>query len=177
MHQQMAHAGPKASRRDWIGLAVIAIPCLIYSMDLTVLYLAVPQITADLKPSSSRAAVDRRHLRLHGCRRAGDDGDARRSRRSPPRAADRRGRLWRHVGAGRHVDECRDADCRARAAGPRRRGASAIDALAHPQHVPRRRRARLRHRRVGRQLLRRRRHRSRWSAACCSTTSPGIRCS
>jgi MFS transporter, DHA2 family, multidrug resistance protein len=53
MHQQMAHAGPKASRRDWIGLAVIAIPCLIYSMDLTVLYLAVPQITADLKPSSS----------------------------------------------------------------------------------------------------------------------------
>ena len=53
MHQQMAHAGPKASRRDWIGLAVIAIPCLIYSMDLTVLYLAVPQISADLKPSSS----------------------------------------------------------------------------------------------------------------------------
>ena len=53
MHQEVAHAGPKASRRDWIGLAVIAIPCLIYSMDLTVLYLAVPQITADLKPSSS----------------------------------------------------------------------------------------------------------------------------
>ena len=43
----------KASRRDWIGLAVIAIPCPIYSMDLTVLHLAVPQITADLKPSSS----------------------------------------------------------------------------------------------------------------------------
>jgi DHA2 family multidrug resistance protein-like MFS transporter len=53
MQHDVAHTGPKASRRDWIGLAVIAIPCLIYSMDLTVLYLAVPQITADLKPSSS----------------------------------------------------------------------------------------------------------------------------
>jgi DHA2 family multidrug resistance protein-like MFS transporter len=54
MHQQAAsHAGPKATRRDWIGLAVIAIPCLIYSMDLTVLYLAVPQIVADLKPSAA----------------------------------------------------------------------------------------------------------------------------
>lgn len=43
----------KATRRDWIGLAVIALPCLFYSMDLTVLHLAVPQITAALKPSSS----------------------------------------------------------------------------------------------------------------------------
>jgi len=46
-------AAPKATRRDWIGLAVIAIPCLIYSMDLTVLYLAVPEIVADLKPSAA----------------------------------------------------------------------------------------------------------------------------
>src|SRR6185312_4330492 len=53
MQHNVAHVGPKASRRDWIGLAVIAIPCLIYSMDLTVLYLAVPQIVADLKPSAA----------------------------------------------------------------------------------------------------------------------------
>jgi len=46
-------AAPKAARREWIGLAVIAIPCLLYSMDLTVLYLAVPQITADLRPTAS----------------------------------------------------------------------------------------------------------------------------
>src|SRR5689334_5718315 len=45
---------PKATRRDWIGLAVIALPCLLYSMDLTVLYLAVPQLTADLKPSATQ---------------------------------------------------------------------------------------------------------------------------
>jgi MFS transporter, DHA2 family, multidrug resistance protein len=43
----------RAGRREWIGLAVIALPCLLYSMDLTVLYLAVPSLTADLEPSSS----------------------------------------------------------------------------------------------------------------------------
>ncbi|MDH4981741.1 MFS transporter [Hyphomicrobium sp. D-2] len=46
-------AASKATRRDWIGLAVLAIPCLLYSMDLTVLYLAVPEIVADLKPSAA----------------------------------------------------------------------------------------------------------------------------
>ena len=45
---------PRATRRDWIGLAVIALPCLLYSMDLTVLNLAVPHLSADLKPSSSQ---------------------------------------------------------------------------------------------------------------------------
>ena len=45
---------PKATRREWIGLAVIALPCLLYSMDLTVLNLAVPHLSADLKPSASQ---------------------------------------------------------------------------------------------------------------------------
>jgi DHA2 family multidrug resistance protein-like MFS transporter len=45
---------PKATRREWIGLAVIALPCLLYSMDLTVLFLAVPQLTADLRPTSAQ---------------------------------------------------------------------------------------------------------------------------
>ncbi len=44
---------PKATRRDWIGLGVIALPCLLYSMDLTVLNLAVPALSADLRPSST----------------------------------------------------------------------------------------------------------------------------
>lgn len=44
----------KATRRSWIGLAVIALPCLVYSMDLTVLNLAVPHLTADLKPSAAQ---------------------------------------------------------------------------------------------------------------------------
>ena len=46
-------ASPKAGRREWIGLAVIALPCMLYSMDLTVLNLALPTISAELKPSSS----------------------------------------------------------------------------------------------------------------------------
>ena len=44
----------KAGRREWIGLAVIALPCLLYSMDLTVLHLAVPKLSAALKPSSAQ---------------------------------------------------------------------------------------------------------------------------
>src|SRR5215216_3710050 len=44
----------RAGRREWIGLAVIALPCLLYSMDLTVLYLAVPKLSADLAPSSAQ---------------------------------------------------------------------------------------------------------------------------
>ncbi len=47
-------AHPKATAREWIGLAVLALPCLIYSMDLTVLYLALPQIAAQLRPSSAQ---------------------------------------------------------------------------------------------------------------------------
>ena len=45
---------PKATRREWIGLAVIAVPCLLYSMDLNVLNLAIPHLTADLEPSSTQ---------------------------------------------------------------------------------------------------------------------------
>src|SRR6266545_3827164 len=45
---------PRAGRREWVGLAVIALPCLLYAMDLTVLYLAVPQLSADLRPSSAQ---------------------------------------------------------------------------------------------------------------------------
>jgi hypothetical protein len=45
---------PKASRREWTGLAVLALPCLLYSMDLIVLELAVPKLSADLKPTSSQ---------------------------------------------------------------------------------------------------------------------------
>ncbi|HEU5262916.1 MAG TPA: MFS transporter [Gemmatimonadales bacterium] len=47
-------AAARAGRREWIGLAVIALPCVLYSMDLTVLNLAVPSLSADLKPSSTQ---------------------------------------------------------------------------------------------------------------------------
>jgi DHA2 family multidrug resistance protein-like MFS transporter len=44
---------PKATRREWIGLFVLALGALMYVMDLTVLELAVPKISADLRPTSA----------------------------------------------------------------------------------------------------------------------------
>jgi DHA2 family multidrug resistance protein-like MFS transporter len=44
----------RAGRKEWIGLAVISVACLLYVMDLSVLYLAVPSITRDLEPSSAQ---------------------------------------------------------------------------------------------------------------------------
>jgi DHA2 family multidrug resistance protein-like MFS transporter len=49
-----AAAPAKAGRREWIGLGVIALPCLLYSMDLTVLFLAIPSLTRDLAPSATQ---------------------------------------------------------------------------------------------------------------------------
>jgi MFS transporter, DHA2 family, multidrug resistance protein len=45
---------PSAGRREWLGLAVLALPCVLYSMDLTVLNLAVPHLSAELHPSSAQ---------------------------------------------------------------------------------------------------------------------------
>jgi MFS transporter, DHA2 family, multidrug resistance protein len=49
----LEHAS-RAGRREWIGLGVLALPCLLYSMDLTVLNLAVPALSRDLAPSSTQ---------------------------------------------------------------------------------------------------------------------------
>lgn len=50
----MHAAPPKATRRQWIGLAVLALPCLLYSMDLTVLHMAVPRLSTELRPSGAQ---------------------------------------------------------------------------------------------------------------------------
>lgn len=41
MQNEDVAAPPQAGRREWIGLAVLALACLLYAMDLTVLHLAV----------------------------------------------------------------------------------------------------------------------------------------
>ncbi|HVE97197.1 MAG TPA: MFS transporter [Pseudonocardiaceae bacterium] len=46
--------GQKAGRREWIGLAVLALPTMLIGLDITVLHLAVPQLSVDLQPSSSQ---------------------------------------------------------------------------------------------------------------------------
>ncbi|WP_051343310.1 MFS transporter [Pseudonocardia spinosispora] len=45
---------PRATRREWVGLAILSLACLLYVMDLTVLHLAVPAITEDLRPTSAQ---------------------------------------------------------------------------------------------------------------------------
>jgi DHA2 family multidrug resistance protein-like MFS transporter len=59
----------RAGRREWTGLAVIALPCILYSMDLTVLNLAVPALSADLKPSGTELLwiVDIYGFMVAGC--------------------------------------------------------------------------------------------------------------
>jgi DHA2 family multidrug resistance protein-like MFS transporter len=49
-----ALAMPLATRREWIGLGVLALACMVYAMDLSVLHLAVPHLSADLKPTSAQ---------------------------------------------------------------------------------------------------------------------------
>ncbi|MFG3392378.1 MFS transporter [Streptomyces parvus] len=44
----------RATKREWIGLAVLVLPAMLVTMDLTLLHLAVPQMSAHLKPSSSQ---------------------------------------------------------------------------------------------------------------------------
>ncbi|MDH2426140.1 MFS transporter [Sphaerisporangium sp. TRM90804] len=42
-----------AGRKEWIGLAVLVLPCLLVSMDISVLFFAVPFISADLRPTGT----------------------------------------------------------------------------------------------------------------------------
>ncbi len=46
--------GALATRREWLGLGVITIACMLYSMDLSVLFLAVPSIVKDLQPTPTQ---------------------------------------------------------------------------------------------------------------------------
>lgn len=41
----------QAGTREWIALAVLALPTLLLSLNLSVLYLALPHLSADLGPS------------------------------------------------------------------------------------------------------------------------------
>lgn len=54
MNDLTATAPARATAREWWGLAVIALPCLVYAMDLTVLNLAVPALSRALAPSASQ---------------------------------------------------------------------------------------------------------------------------
>lgn len=44
----------KAGTQEWLGLAVLTLPTLVLSLDATVLYLALPNIAGDLKPTGNQ---------------------------------------------------------------------------------------------------------------------------
>ncbi len=44
----------RAGRQEWLGLAVLAMPTLLLALDMSVLYLALPHLAADLGPSSTQ---------------------------------------------------------------------------------------------------------------------------
>ncbi|MER5840459.1 MFS transporter [Streptomyces prasinus] len=44
----------RAGRREWTALTVLMLPLLLVSMDVSVLYFAIPEITADLAPSGTQ---------------------------------------------------------------------------------------------------------------------------
>ena len=45
---------PRAGRKEWIGLAVLVLPCLLTSMDMSVLLFGLPFISASLKPGATQ---------------------------------------------------------------------------------------------------------------------------
>jgi len=53
MRDQQAGTLRAAGRREWTGLYILSIACLVYSVDLSILFLAMPMIVADLSPSAS----------------------------------------------------------------------------------------------------------------------------
>ena len=150
---------PRATSREWIGLAVIALPGPLYAMDLTVLTLAIPALSADLKPSSTELlwivdvygflvagflitmgtlgyCIGRRRLLLIGAAAFGGAS----------------------VGGGVLVERRRCSSRRARcSASPGRR--SRPRRCRDPQHVPRRPPAHGRDRHLDHELLGRRGHR------------------
>lgn len=44
---------PRAGAREWSALAVLGVPAVLVMMNMSVLYLALPSVTADLSPSAT----------------------------------------------------------------------------------------------------------------------------
>src|ERR1700753_673819 len=50
----MTDSAPRAGRREWIGLAVLALPAFVIALDFSVLNLAIPVISQELAPSATQ---------------------------------------------------------------------------------------------------------------------------
>ncbi|SRR6266540_1633928 len=65
-----AEVAPRAARREWVGLAVLVLPTLLLSLDVSVLCLALPRLAADLQGRMTevpmRKVVLAEHVSLDG---------------------------------------------------------------------------------------------------------------
>ncbi|PRB10100.1 MFS transporter [Microbacterium sp. MYb62] len=52
MTQTTRATATRAGAKEWIGLAVLALPTLLLALDITVLHLGVPRLSEDLRPTS-----------------------------------------------------------------------------------------------------------------------------
>ncbi|MEU6714070.1 MFS transporter [Nonomuraea sp. NPDC046802] len=50
----VADAPRRATAREWLGLAVLTLPTVVIAISMTVLHLAVPKLSADLRPGSTQ---------------------------------------------------------------------------------------------------------------------------
>src|SRR5258708_28244825 len=50
----MTGGEPRAGRREWVGLAVLALPAFVIALDFSVLNLAVPVISRELMPTATQ---------------------------------------------------------------------------------------------------------------------------
>ncbi|MFF9568053.1 MFS transporter [Streptomyces sp. NPDC014685] len=50
----MTETDVRARGKEWAGLAVLVLPCVLASMDMSVMFVTLPTLTADLRPSSSQ---------------------------------------------------------------------------------------------------------------------------
>ena len=115
-----------ATRRTWIGLAVLALPTLLLSLDMSVLYLALPTLSADLGADSTQQLwiLDIYSFMIAGFLvTMGTLGDRIGRRKLLLIGA---GRVRRRLGGRGVRDHPGDADRRPRAARRRRRHAHAV---------------------------------------------------
>ncbi len=165
-----------SAKQGW-ALAVLVLPVLLISIDMTVLGFAVPFLSEDLAPTGSQLLwiVDVYGFVLAGLLvTMGTLGD----RFGPPQAPHHRlGRVRRRERPRRLRAERRSAHRRPGPARRRRRHPHADHAGAHAEPVPRRPPAPVRDRDLGLRVLRRARPPGRSSAAGCWSTSGGARCS
>ena len=123
---------PRAGRREWLGLAVLVLPTLLLALDMTVLHLAAPRLSADLEPSSAELLWI---LDIYGFMVAG-------FLITMGTLGDRIGRwrlcLWPGLHRSGLCRLCTDADHHSGVAGYRRRHADALDPGVDSQPVSRR---------------------------------------